>query len=838
MLTPLRIRSTVLGIALLLVGAGTAWAQAPNVTLSASRVEVDAAVTLRARGMPPETVFAFELRQPDGSTRVQEVQSSATGALSTSFRPDADGMWIVRLRGDGVHSIFGLAVTAPNAIEASEGVAEEQAAEEPREEPERAPSGPLPDEVRIDGTDVVALVAGDVMWRLAFPEGSGPVGPLLSDGAEVWVPKGLSLLQVDAATGVVAERLVVPAPLTSLRSDGAELVATATFADGLATELRIATDGVRDPVRFGTDTEAFGWLRAEAGVPDPLDRLDIDPTNPWLYLAAGRDLDRDDAGVEEGTGSRADIDAATSADVDPADAAALAPRDLYELAIARGRTFFDLAGIGAELYALGETNLAHRALDAAFRDVADRGYDPDLLHESDLRRAYRFPLVQLEEALASGDPDAAEFWASWAYLMAGGDVSATRDALRTYAAQLRAQGDRQGASLWSARAGDLLRTRMGALVDRAFVALAGVGWLAVLAVFLSAVLLYATLTAKYWRAQNMQLRHRRESGRTVRPWARWWGIRFFSFTEKIVLVLLLAATLAAGGLATWDQRATLPAVAGSGTLASPPARAFVAELGGDPIRSAFVAGYAAQTAGEPEAARAAYERAGDFAPAVNNIAALTNDERLYQRALELAPGLVAARYNLGRITSPSPFHEAYRPGQPLLVTPSQADLQIAAAGTWSASVADAFLSPWGELRTTAPGIPVYLWTVVLGLFFLIAAAVIVMAVIPRPRVAGNAPRTPLYHLLALLVPGSGLADELWGVLLLAPWSVLALDALLQWTGAGSALGLAFETTLWALGIVYLINLAAFAVELWSYRRRMKELKKQNPDLARGYGLRA
>jgi hypothetical protein len=56
--------------------------------------------------------------------------------------------------------------------------------------------------------------------------------------------------------------------------------------------------------------------------------------------------------------------------------------------------------------------------------------------------------------------------------------------------------------------------------------------------------------------------------------------------------------------------------------------------------------------------------------------------------------------------------------------------------------------------------------------------------VPRARSAKHADRGWFYHLLALLIPGSSLADEAWGLLLLVPW-VLAVLA-----GAGLLIDLA------------------------------------------------
>jgi hypothetical protein len=115
-------------------------------------------------------------------------------------------------------------------------------------------------------------------------------------------------------------------------------------------------------------------------------------------------------------------------------------------------------------------------------------------------------------------------------------------------------------------------------------------------------------------------------------------------------------------------------------------------------------------------------------------------------------------------------------------------------------------------------------------------ALAVNLVIPRPRVSKRAPRTPAYHVLALLVPGSGHLDELWGLLLLVPGSLLAGDLVRQWAGAPGALGMGVRAEAWILAAILALNAAGFVVEAASYRRRMRALREEKPDLARSYGL--
>src|SRR5690606_37224792 len=151
------------------------------------------------------------------------------------------------------------------------------------------------------------------------------------------------------------------------------------------------------------------------------------------------------------------------------------------------------------------------------------------------------------------------------------------------------------------------------------------------AMIVAILALHLTLTAKYWSPQTLAMRRRRETGRRASPVARLFAIRFYSFTEKLVLALLFAGALLLLALADWnDQGGNPPPALGSGTLASPSAREAVADglLGGQ--RGAYVRGYAAQASGEDETAAAEYRAAGDYPPALNNLGALTGNEALFQ----------------------------------------------------------------------------------------------------------------------------------------------------------------------------------------------------------------
>ena len=142
----------------------------------------------------------------------------------------------------------------------------------------------------------------------------------------------------------------------------------------------------------------------------------------------------------------------------------------------------------------------------------------------------------------------------------------------------------------------------------------------------------------------------------------------------------------------------------------------------------------------------------------------------------------------------------------------------------------------GSPRGAPGGFSPTLWTPLVVLFLVLVALVFVWLFIPRLRWVRNAPRTWAYHLLALLVPGSGLADEMWGLLLLVPWALFGLDTLSHLYAWNIGMGLSLQTDLIVLAVVYLVNTIAVAVEYASYRRRMAVLRRENPELALEFGL--
>lgn len=671
--------------------------------------------------------------------------------------------------------------------------------------------------VRIDGDAVVAeTAAGTPLWRLDFPQGSGQTAGLARAGDRLAVGHGNHLLELSGATGEVVARHRLPAQVveTSLSANAAAV--TVRYQDGSTRRVLLSGEGPSELLPFDPAPELYGWLRQEANVADAAARLRTDPTNPWLYMAQLQ----------------------TSSTLGAAEADALA-----RAALANAHTFYERAQLADALLALPapRRDLAEAAMDAAMQDFVARGYRVELLTDEALQDAYGFPQGRLLNALGRGNLERAGFWADWLYRSSTPAMPAAQEALREYSLALQDAGRRDEASLWRQRANELRGGfQVGPTIERAAAVVGRTGWYGVAALVVSIIALHITLLAKYWRPQSLTLRRAREQGRTVAALpARLTFMRYATPLEKLVVVLLFAAALALAALQGWaTQQAHLPRDWGSGTLASPAALNAVESLTTDRADALFVRGYAAQTVGNRQAAEDAYRQLGDHPAALNNLAILTDDPSALDRALALAPSDPTLLYNLGSGPNPAPLMAEYAAGEPLLVAPGANQLATAAAGTYLDAWRAAFTNPWAALTgMSGVALPAWLWTVIVVLFLAWAAVSILFLVVPRPRLARNAPRTLLYHLLALLLPGTGLADEFWGVFLMVPWAIFGVDFILHYVPGGPDPTMAWSTDAIALVVIYVLNLVAFVVEFGSYRRRMVALKQNDPQTAREYGLR-
>lgn len=682
-------------------------------------------------------------------------------------------------------------------------------------------------EVTLENGAFVARSAGQQLWRLDFPGGSGASAGPLVQGERAYLGRGNHLLAVDLDSGSVLRRHRLPAQIVAIepaagagqQTTGAAttltpgeqsgpLAVTVEYSNGARDTLIVAETGPAGGLAFDPGLPLYGWLRAEAQVDDPVARLLVDPTNPWLYVAAAR--------------------------TEPARASTL-----LNGAIAQAETFYERAQLARHLMngADRRPDLAAQAMDAALEDFVERGYRGILLFDEATSAAYGFPLDAMRSALARGDMQAADFWAPWLYRLSGSAVPANETVLREYASELRRLGRDSEANTWRQRAGEGHGFSLAGTLRDGAASLGRSGWLAVAALLVAILALNLTLAAKYWRPQSLLLRQNADRGRNRSPLARLNVVRHAALIEKLVVVLLFAAVLALVGLHGWSQRsAGLDAQLGSGSLATPVAREKLTALPGNASAS-FVSAYAAHTSGDVAAAASAYQELTDDADAMNNLGVLRSDAELFRVALELRPDHPEASFNLGLTPNPSRLLDAYRPSAPQLAAPGVGRLEDAYAGSYRAALGAAFTDPWTTLTSYPAFGPQWLWVAAVVLFMAWAALSVIWLLIPRPRQSRNAPRTFLYHLLALLFPGTGLADELWGVLLLVPWAIFGTDLLRRYFLLGTGPVISAQVALTAIIVIYAINLIAFIVEYRSYRARMTRLRVTEPDLARAYGMR-
>lgn len=773
--------------------------------LSVSPTELTAGeiVSVQGSGLPPGSQVTAQLTAPGGVVSRESVRVGEGGRFLLETPLDTVGSYQLVVRGQGLDETRVLAVRAADAQITPNQAAPKQSTpvqsppnqSAPKRSTQATPqpspataevvaAGTAPPTVSLTEGGLQASRGGALSWQLTFPAGSGATTEPLVVGEQLYVGHGNSVLRLKPQTGDILERAIVSGPVERLdRVDDTTLAVTVRHAKRLLERFTLRAGRLQEPVRFGGAPATFSYLRAEANVRDPAARLKRDPTNPWLYLALGLGASGSEAAAH------------------------------FTEAIETATTFYDLAGLATVLEARGERALAADTFDAAMRDFAARGYDPRLLTNAGLEAAYTFPLTPLRAALDRNDDLSAGFWAE-RLVLAAPDVPGADAALRDYAALLRAVGSAEDAD--RERRADR-STPAPDLPKHVAMTLGRSGWglaLALLGAFGASQL---TLFAKYARARRAD---RGEGGRA--PWL--FAVRYATLSEKVVLLLLLAAALGCSALAGW-QGAThpLPPAVTSGTLLSRPAQVFETDLSGP--GGAFIRGYAAQTAGD-EAAAQILTRAGDYAPALNNLGALTGDAELYRQALALEPTLAAARYNLGDTSSQRallPFQARYQPG-PALAVPTARDLQNATTGDWQTALARAFTAP--QLLNAPPAalattLTLVLWRGAQLAFLLVALTTAVFVFVPRPRSVHGAARPWVYELLALFVPGSGLADDAWGIFLLVPWAVFGSGALSVHFGWGIALGLTPGTLYLILAGIYLLNTVAVVIEWQSHRSRRR-----------------
>lgn len=687
----------------------------------------------------------------------------------------------------------------------------------------------------VEGT-LTASVDDAVAWSWPDLTSGGSatvvVGPTV--GPYLLVGDGPYLAALRVSDGHVTGRWATPGTVTALdastdpgdQSDDGSLRLRVTAGSSVPAviELTVNLEDVTERlsvtglerISFGTDVLDFTYLRSRAlnavTVAGDLSAFERrDPTDPWRAVVA-----------------------ATTDGADPASRDAAWVR---AEAASLGLPFFETAALALAALDAGETGRYDRWMTRAALDMSQRGYDPRWLLDTDLRTAYGLPHDAFSAAVAAGDLERARTLAPWAWRTASIDAPETVEALDAFVAALRSERAFDEARLWQDRRRSLDSEGPAGWVDEGALVAGRWGYHGVAALVATFVACWLVLLAKVWRVETLLRRQRRERGLKSRAWTRVWVPRQVGTTEKLALLLLAAAIVVQTVLAAWSPHdRVLPRALVGGTWTGAEATAAIEGLPDGPVRD-NLEGVAAAISGDAVAAEASFRRADTNANAWTNLGTLSGDSAAFERALEIDPRQPIARFALGRSDDPSPFHASVDPSAPMWAAPTRLALMQAAFGSWRDAVAGLVQRPWTTVVSTRPdGWAPAAWITVVVALAVPWTALAVSLVVPRARVARNAPRNAAYHVGSLAIPGSGHLDELWGVLLLVPWALVVADLWLSSTGVPSA----FPSPAVAWGVLiglYAVSTVGFVVEAFSYRHRMRVLREAQPELALSYGMR-
>ena len=427
-----------------------------------------------------------------------------------------------------------------------------------------------------------------------------------------------------------------------------------------------------------------------------------------------------------------------------------------------------------------------------------------------------------------------------------------------YASFLQGQNQSGAASDWRTLSAELDAETIFSLGDQGLTRLSVLAAGAVLLLLASFLALQFVLLLKYYPQQTRDLQpHGGRFAATSRApllRLRYSLSAYQTFTEKLLCVLLLGLAVLAMGVWQYAGNASrflaTPAL-NQGTVGGVDYYQALRDLPAQ--SSAYLTGLGAQLDGDAGRALESYRAAPLNAGAINNAAAILKArgdgpgaEGEWSRAANLDPAGVAAKVNLAQSVTNyrAAFHDAYRRGTPMLELPGPAQLIELKFGGLEQEFLRMIASPWAYLIALPLGLPEWLMTVIATMTLLLLAVTLLWLVIPRLRSAATAPRSLLYHLGALLIPGSGLADEVWGIVLLLPTALIAallslhffaptrLESLFQATpilGVGQAsawynIGLNLQSLVVALVAIYVVNFIGWLLETIAVARRHARAK--------------
>ena len=574
--------------------------------------------------------------------------------------------------------------------------------------------------------------------------------------------------------------------------------------------------------------------RIKAPITNPVtfwrERATRDPTNPLLTLELGNALQR--AG----------------------DPSALT---VLRSALAVDAPFYVFVRLAARFEALRQPDLAAAALERAKREFARAAYDPGFAVSKAALAAWGDPLGVARRLLAAQNPVRAADWLEYLRVTTPrfpgyGVVYAE------YASFLDGQNQSGAASDWRKLSTELDAETIFSLGDQGLTRLAALAAGVMVLLLACFFALQFVLLLKYYPQQTRDLQPHggRFAATSSAPLLR---LRhslsaYQTFTEKLLSALLLVLAVLAVGVWQYAGNASRflaqPALS-QGTAGGVDYYQALRDL--PATGSAYLTGLGAQLDADAGRALESYRDAPMIAGAINNAGAILKArgdtpgaEGEFSRAATLEPSGVAAKVNLAQSVTGyrAAFHEAYRSGVAMLELPSARQLNELKFGGLDQELLRMVANPWAYLLALPLGLPEWLMTVIASLTLLLLTVTLLWLVIPRVRSAATAPRSFLYHLGALLIPGSGLADEVWGVILLLPAALIAgllslhffassrLETLFQSTqilGVGKAnawydIGLNLQVLVIALIAIYIVNFFGWLLETIAVARRNTRAK--------------
>ncbi len=787
----------------------------------------DGIVKLTGSGFPANALVSLVFNapkptKPDGLS------------LPASVKTDANGGFLVALKVAGRLSLAARAGTKTAELKLNPSVL-----------------SPMPDLV-VRGDSLEASLNGVMAWSVRLhPKANVKLDPVKL-GRDIFVPDGASVLQLEPS-GNVVKRFAVSGLVVGLEARGAGLRVNVDLPVGLgklSESFNIAKLSGQNqfallerPVFFPSPVllETFEGFAKSASQGDQLNPsfADVsqrtnagfafsDPTNPFFKIYEG---------------------AAWQVLKKPEEAT-LAFTQALNVVV----PFYIYIREAALFERLKLPDIANELLKKARKAYGQAGYDPAIAVSSKALEAYGNPLGVARQLFKDSNVERATVWLS--FLRDTMPRFENSETVFLEFAKFLETKSRPDPESWRSIKHEIAQGVPYSFgVSRIYIFSLGV-LLALIAAFVS---LWLVLSAKYSWQQAKDLKH---VGGAMGAWGKAPLLRlrhsvsaYLTLTEKIVLLTLLALMVGALGTWTWSSKAldTLrnPAL-NLGTLGGV---TFWNSFATKPASSDFdaIRGLASLLDGDLERAATTLEKAPENPMALNNLGvlALGRGDRAratqnFQAALQKAPAMLEASINNGANPTSSyryNFHRDVNPSTPMLAFAEPKDIVNASQGKLEMEFAGMVSDPWSYLTSLPLGLPMLAMNAVAVLILAILALNILSLLIPRVRSAKTAPRNVVYHFLALLVPGSGLADEVWGIILLVPWafaggllliyfnrpelvpSVLQNQSVLGIEQVPALLDLR-NYSVWViggLGVLYLINFIGWLLETLAWNKKLKTL---------------